>query len=72
MTTPESVFVSSVTGCARCGGYHQQIEFIAFKRPIEDDNGRIWGYWGTCPTTGDPILLTKMIIYDVNKEEQTT
>jgi hypothetical protein len=47
---------SGVLHCARCGQDHEAVEWHKFQRPIEDDDGTVWGYWATCPTTGDPIL----------------
>lgn len=40
-----------VYGCARCGGHHEQIEFMAFTNPPHQ-----WTHWGVCPSTLEPIL----------------
>ena len=44
---------TKVERCARCGGNHELVTFRLFKEPPPDVT-----HWGTCPTTGDPILLT--------------
>jgi len=42
----------SVTGCARCGRDHEQLEFRRLFNPVDD---REW--WTSCPTNGEPLLL---------------
>ena len=46
-----------VTACARCGENHDAIKYRRFQRPVVDDDGTVWDWWGTCPTNGDPILM---------------
>lgn len=48
------VYTEPVTGCARCGGEHESVEWHRFQ---DKPSGR-HTHWGTCPTTGDPILQT--------------
>lgn len=44
----------AVGRCARCGADHRAVEFREFAtRPDRDTS-----HWGTCPATGEPILLT--------------
>lgn len=45
-----------IAGCARCGGTHETLDWKAFARPVEMDEGR-YTAWATCPTSGDPILF---------------
>lgn len=45
-----------VTGCARCGGTHERLDWKAFDRSAPSDAGR-YTAWATCPTSGDPILF---------------
>lgn len=48
-----------IKSCARCGGDHLQLEHKAFKRPISPPEiFWAWEYWATCPTNGDPILMS--------------
>jgi len=56
----------NVNSCARCGEDHEQIEFKKFVRPVEDSDGTLWNWWGFCPRTLDPILMT---IYETDDEE---
>lgn len=51
----------SVFHCARCGQDHESVEFKQFQQPVEDADGTVWGYWGTCPVTGDPILMKENV-----------
>lgn len=46
-----------VRSCARCGEDHDSVEYREFQRPVIDPDGTTWGWWGTCPTSGDPILM---------------
>lgn len=48
---------NNVRGCARCGEDHPPLDVVAFWRPFEDADG-VWRWWATCPTTGDPILIS--------------
>lgn len=51
------MIVDRVTGCARCGGEHESIEFHRFtKFPVVGQDGETWDFWGTCPATDEPIL----------------
>lgn len=52
-----------IANCARCGQDHRQLYFREFQRapaPVltEDGSARLsYKWWGTCPRSGDPILL---------------
>ncbi len=48
----ERTRITSVYACARCGKDHERVEFRKFRSPPHG----FWG-WGTCPETGEPILL---------------
>lgn len=48
----------SVFHCARCGEDHTDLSPKTFQRPVIDEDGTVWDRWVTCPTTGDPILIT--------------
>lgn len=37
------------------------------KHPVEDNDGTVWQYWGICPLSGEPILMTT----DPNYEPKT-
>lgn len=58
-------FTQSIVGCARCwGAGHDDLVFRKFTHPVESFN-RADGvfevmatHWSTCPTTGEPILMT--------------
>lgn len=61
---------TDVRGCARCEGDHDGLEFQPLGRPIEIEGANVLNgssllnrtlvlsHWATCPTTGEPILLT--------------
>jgi hypothetical protein len=51
------IFKTAVHNCARCGGYHSSLTFKQFRRPIQDTDGTMWGFWTICPATYEPILL---------------
>ena len=42
-----------VGNCARCGGYHDKVEF----RPFKNGSIRDLSHWAMCPTTVEPILM---------------
>jgi len=50
-------FSCMINDCPRCEENHELIEF---KRFIKVDSVKLPSHWGTCPKTGEPILL-KMI-----------
>ena len=50
--------VCKVTGCSRCGGEHEGIEFAELERPSRLA-GLTLTHWANCPTTGEPILMHK-------------
>jgi hypothetical protein len=55
--TPEQV-TTDILGCARCGQDHMILEFKKFKiLPIIIEKV-IYDYWGFCPMTGDPIIMS--------------
>lgn len=45
-----------LTGCARCGGTHERLDWKAFARPVPSDAGQ-YTAWAMCPTSGDPIMF---------------
>lgn len=53
-----------VRQCARCGQDHEEIVYKQFERPVEDTDGTVWNWWGTCPVTGDPILMAEIIRHE--------
>lgn len=46
----------SITGCARCGNDHKDLEFHQLTQPMVDADGT-WTHFALCPTNGEPILL---------------
>jgi len=48
--------ITEVRNCARCGKYHDSVTFTLLQQPV-NSNGIVYSYWGTCPNTGEPILL---------------
>lgn len=57
-----------VPNCKRCGHTHQALKFISFVTPVFTET-REWMYWGSCPETGDPILMTKKAETDASTQE---
>lgn len=58
MKTPES-FTCSIESCARCGEDHKSILFMSFlKENVQ------YQFWGTCPRTGEPVLMKTIEIGD--------
>lgn len=53
MTEERKQIVVDVKGCARCWEDHSQLVFKALQNPPEE-----YQYFGTCPKTFQPILLT--------------
>lgn len=51
-----SKIVVPVVNCARCGKNHDPMCFLKFKRPVQLPAGVT--HWASCPTTGEPILLS--------------
>jgi hypothetical protein len=56
-----------LTGCARCGGEHDAVEYRPFERPVPDPEGD-FTHWAPCPTNGDPILMRIVEVPDENVE----
>ena len=56
MRTPASV---DVTSCARCGGDHIEVRLLPLTREMEctPGCGQTWTHWGTCPETGEPLMM---------------
>ena len=54
--------LKSVSGCARCGGSHENLALHTFKVPFAPPEARgvVWDRWATCPATGDPILIANV------------
>lgn len=49
--------VVAVKKCARCEKDHEPMCFLPFKRPVQPPNQNVT-HWASCPTTGEPILLS--------------
>lgn len=55
-------FRSAVTGCSRCGGEHEAMEFVAFTRqPVFDADGDVWTHWSMCPERNEPVLCRTVV-----------
>ncbi len=52
----KSLLAVDVRGCSRCGGAHDALRFEPLLNP--DD---VFEYWGSCPNTGQPILLRVVV-----------
>lgn len=66
-TTPTNVveqgkLTMDVIRCARCGGDHPGLVFVAFRRPSVECQ-----YWCSCPTTREPIFA---VVGGVRKDEE--
>lgn len=49
----------AVKHCARCGKDHD-ISFMPFRgEPFIEADKIVYSFWGLCPNTGDPVLMTK-------------
>lgn len=47
----------NIIRCARCGSDHS-VEMAPFRnQPIIENDQTEWTHWGTCPETGEPILM---------------
>lgn len=55
----EPLTIARVTGCARCGGSHEDVIARRMVRPFApaEAGGLTWTHWAPCPTNGDPILI---------------
>lgn len=51
----EGPIVITVRLCARCDQTHENLEFKRFTKPPP-----LFGAWAPCPTTGEPILLSRV------------
>lgn len=49
--------LTTVEGCARCGGVHRDMEFKAFKFYPAEAGGVTWNYWAMCPEAKEPVLM---------------
>jgi hypothetical protein len=47
-----------VDECERCGEEHASLTFIELQRQQAGANGTDWDYWASCPTTGEPLMVT--------------
>lgn len=49
-----------IGNCSRCGQDHE-VQPMAFTRPFAPPEAApvVWSKWATCPTTGDPILISE-------------
>jgi hypothetical protein len=50
----EQFLVSSLAGCARCGGTHINVEFFKLSRQSFDGE---WTHWAPCPANGEPVMM---------------
>lgn len=61
-----------ITHCARCEQDHE-IDFRHFKgHSFEDCDDVVYDWWGLCPETGDPVLLTndpKMVVNPIPDDQ---
>ncbi len=48
--------LTAVIGCARCGGDHNPLEYMAFTKPIVVGN-QTFSHYAICPTLEEPILV---------------
>lgn len=59
--TKNTVSVTQIKNCARCGEDHDLVEFSKFKKPIPEHVSvrkmKMWTHWAMCPKTNEPILL---------------
>ncbi len=46
------IIMGSVENCARCGETHLDMQFTKL------DNCKDYQWWGTCPTTGQPVFMS--------------
>lgn len=47
-----------IRSCARCGANHAGMAFRRFaSSAVVDTDGTAWSWWGTCPYTGEPVLM---------------
>lgn len=76
MTAAESLDYEVVKGdvedCARCGHNHTGIIFNTFMKPPASTDGTTWIWWGTCPDTGDPILMTFKEVADAPPKKDSS
>lgn len=56
--TASNVLLVDVSGCARCGQNHTSVAFRRMLHPIDD----AFPWWGLCPTTREPILLSSIAV----------
>lgn len=57
--------IRDVSNCARCGGYHKELEAKQLTKPFAPEAATpiTWTHWATCPTNGEPIMI---VGFDVN------
>jgi len=51
-------YTTMVYHCARCGQDHEMTFRKFTRRAIEDDDGVLWQWWGLCPITSEPVLMS--------------
>jgi hypothetical protein len=49
-------FTTTVTGCARCGEQHVNLEFHRRPKPLQIGS-LLFFYWAHCPTTNELLNL---------------
>lgn len=52
----KSRLLVDISLCSRCGKNHKGMIFYSFTRPVIIED-RTFGYYGTCPETGEPVIL---------------
>lgn len=57
---PIPLNVPVIHGCARCGGEHHELVAKPLTRAFapKEANGVAWTHWFSCPTNGEPVLVT--------------
>lgn len=59
-----------VIQCSRCGKDHTGIIFNVFLQPPKTNDDVDWDWWGTCPNTGDPILMTTTEAFGATNQKE--
>lgn len=44
--------VADISDCDRCGGFHEEVTMLEFKRPTKTDT-----HYYFCPDTNEPVIL---------------
>ncbi len=57
---PDFTIITNISGCSRCGFYHDDVKFTRLTHPIEDTDGQ-WTHWAPCPNNKEPIILRTVV-----------